>query len=241
VEKQSAPHFFEAIMIRATSAALLLFLLTLTGMTLWLGAEAHKLLVHLDGATTRAEGIETKANATLMNLDKGTAVWAASAKDQAKAITDLATDAHGTLSQVNAVIFSLDDSAHSLNNDLTALHKTTDAATSLTVALTQDAQTANVTIAAAQPVLQGFTRDSEDLDALLKDNAIHQTLDNVSRLSGNTADTMENVTGITADIHKETTELVRPRTRKEKIVGYLPTALKLGMIAGCIATGTTCP
>jgi len=91
-------------MIRATSAALLLFLLALIGMTLWIGMAVHGLIMHLDGAVTRAEAIETKANATLVNLDKGTAVWAASAKDQAGAVQELAKDAHGTLSQANTAL-----------------------------------------------------------------------------------------------------------------------------------------
>src|SRR5579859_7693219 len=111
-------------MIRATSAALLLFLLAATGVLLWCGVAAHNALVHLDGAILRAEGIETKANATLINLDKGTAVWAASAKDQAGAIQDLATDAHGTLSQANTALTGVSGVAQHVQG-------TADAATSL--------------------------------------------------------------------------------------------------------------
>jgi uncharacterized phage infection (PIP) family protein YhgE len=201
-------------MIRATSAALLLFLLALTGMTVWLGYDAHKLLTGLDaklngasGVLMRIEGVESKANATLVNLDKGTATWAASAKDQAAAITDLTTDAHGTLSEVNRTVESLHGSADALHAELESLHKTTDQATQLAAALTNDAQTANQTIAAAQPVLAGFTRDADDLHALLKDEAIHRTL-------AGAAATLDNANAILADgrkvADKAATDFLKP-------------------------------
>lgn len=189
-------------MIRATQIALLAFLMAATGGVLFLGYDAHRLLSGADarlngttGVLMRMEGVETKANATLVNLDKGTAVWAASAKTQAEAVTDLATDAHGTLSELNGVAESLHGSADSLHAELDSLHKTTDQTTALAAALTTDAQTANTTIAAAQPVLAGFARDSDDLDALLKDQAIHQTLTSA-------AATLDNANGILADGRK---------------------------------------
>jgi ABC-type transporter Mla subunit MlaD len=211
-------------MIRATSAALFIFLVSLTGVVLWLGYDAHKLLTGLDlklngasGVLMRVEGVESKANATLVNLDKGTAAWAASAKDQAAAITDLATDTHGTLSEVNSTVESLHGSADSLHTELDSLHKTTDQATALAAALTSDAETANTTIAAAQPVLAGFARDSEDLDALLKDQAIHQTLTAA-------AATLDNASGILADgrkvADKAAADFLKPVPWYEKPVKY---------------------
>src|SRR5579859_2432563 len=163
-------------MIRATSAALLLFLLAATGVLLWCGVAAHNALVHLDGAILRAEGIETKANATLINLDKGTAVWAASAKDQAGAIQDLATDAHGTLSQANNALGSLHESADALHENLSAMHKTVDAATDLTVALTTDAQTMNQTIARAGPLLDASTLAVQHFDSLVTSPDLSQVM-----------------------------------------------------------------
>ena len=204
-------------MIRASQVALLAFLIAATLAVAaigWAGYDAHLLLSGLNqtvnaktGILARAEGLETKANATLINLDKGTAVWAASAKDQAGAVRDLATDAHGTLSEVNGVALSLHGSADALHTELDSLHKTTDQTTALAAALTADAETANQTIAAAQPVLAGFTRDSDDLDALLKDNAIHQTFTSA-------AATLDNANGILADgrkvADKATADFLKP-------------------------------
>jgi hypothetical protein len=175
-------------MIRATSAALFLFLVTLTGVTIWLGTAAHKLLVHLDGVATRAEGIETKANATLMNLDKGTATWAASAMAQTQAITDLATDAHGMISQANTALESIPPVAQSLV-------KTADAGTATLTEATDTIKVGKRTIASFRPVAEGLERNSDDLDAILRDNAIHQTFTSA-------AATLDNANGILADGRK---------------------------------------
>lgn len=128
---------------------------------------------------------------------------------------------------VIAAMDNLNQTAHSLS-------KTSDAATELTVALTSDAQTANQTIAAAQPVLASFQRSGDDLDSLLRSKAIYDTLDS-------TAATSEHIAGITGDLKIETDALVRPKTRKEKVLTWLPAGAKLGLIAACIATGTACP
>jgi hypothetical protein len=194
-------------MIRATQLALLLFLLTLTGVVLWLGFAAHGLLVHLDGVALRAQGIETKANATLINLDKGTAIWAASAKDQAGAVQDLATDAHGTLSQANLAIQSLNQSAQTLNGDLAALHTTADTATGVLAEATETLKVGKRTVARATPILEASEQAVDDLDALLKDEAIHKVLTS-------TAETSANFAGVSHDFKlvadKETADWLRP-------------------------------
>lgn len=79
--------------------------------------------------------------------------------------------------------------------ELTAhLSKTADAATDLTQGLTADTRTLDSTLSATQPILASLSRDSDDLDALLKDGAIHQTLNN---LQGMTASS----NSILADAH----------------------------------------
>jgi len=52
------------------------------------------------------------------------------------------------------------------------------------VALTADAQTANRTIAAAQPLFASYTRSGDDLDALLKRKAVTDLLDNLTGITG---------------------------------------------------------
>jgi hypothetical protein len=177
-------------MIRATSAALLLFLLAATGAVCWLAYDAHLLLRHLDGVAVRAEGIETKANATLINLDKGTAVWAASAKSQAGAVEDLATDAHGTLSQANTALAGVSGVAQHVQG-------TADAATSLLASAQQATDqvpttlaTMNQTIGDFQPVLSALARSADsankaviDFDALVNSPDLSHALSHVEGMT----------------------------------------------------------
>src|ERR1700761_2541244 len=103
------------------AASVAAFFLSLTALT-WL--YGPRLLLHADGAITRFEGVESKINATATNLDKATAAWSESAKSQADAVTDLVTDAHGTLSEIDGSLVVVRD-------DAGAIHATADAATAL--------------------------------------------------------------------------------------------------------------
>ena len=215
-------------MIRTTSAALLLLLLTVTGVVAWLGFEAHRVLVHLDGAIVRGEAIETKANATLINLDKGTATWAASAKEQTQAITELATDAHGTLSEADRALQGINPVTSALTDEVGALHKTTDAATTGVQALTTTIQTADHVITNLQAPIDGFTQDAADLDALLKDNAIHRTLEA-------TATTSEQIAGVSTDLRKvtdkATADYLTPKPWYTKMGRFASDAFDYGALA----------
>ena len=84
---------------------------------------------------------------------------------------------------------------------------------------------------AAMDSLKG---DADSLNAILKDQAITTTAQNIAGMTahGN---------AILADAQKETDSLVAPKTTAQKIFGWLPTGLKLGAIAACLATGTPCP
>ena len=180
----------------------------------WVVWSARSVPLHVNGVLTRAEGVESKMNATATNLDKATAAWAASAKGQADAVEDLTKDAHGTLSEVNQLADGLHGSADALHGELDSLHKTTDQATALATALTSDASTMNQTIAAAQPVLAALARDADsanktviDFDALVGSPDLSQAL---SHVNGMTA----SGDGILADAKKvadkETADWLKP-------------------------------
>ena len=182
-------------------------LLTVAVCAVFATRSLDRVLKHVDGAVVRAEGIETKLNATLINLDKGTATWAAASKEQTAAIQDLATDAHGMISQANLALESIPPVSQFAVDELKALYKTTDAATGLTMALTGDATEAKTTIAAAQPLLASYTQSGNDLDALLKDHAVRDTITDVEF-------TTQNLAGVTNDLRrvadKETEEFLKP-------------------------------
>jgi ABC-type transporter Mla subunit MlaD len=87
------------------------------------------------------------------------------------------------------------------------VNKTVDAATGTLTAATDTLGEGKRTIAAAQPLLEAYTRSGEDLDALLKDRAIHETLDNVRAVT-------QNAEGVTFDLRqaadKATADYLRP-------------------------------
>ena len=178
-----------------------------SGLLFW---DAHVFLTHLDtrvngttGLIMRAEGVESKANATLVNIDNGTKVWAGAAKAQSDAVLDLVTDAHGTLSGANAALFTINDSAHTLNDDLGALQGTISGASDLTEQADADLRTLNGSFAALTPLLGHSDAAVSDLDALLKDESLHQTLVNVDLTTASLA-------GVTGDFQKRFHAILYP-------------------------------
>jgi hypothetical protein len=76
--------------------------------------------------------------------------------------------------------------------------------------------------------------DAKDLDADLKDPAMHDAAANLA-----TAEATSN--GILLDVKKETDQMVAPKTRKQKVMSWMPAGIKMGAVAACLATGTPCP
>ena len=56
-------------------------LLTVAACAVFTTAKLNTVMYNLDGAIARLEGVESKANATLVNLDAYTKTWAAASKD----------------------------------------------------------------------------------------------------------------------------------------------------------------
>lgn len=174
-------------MIRALQIAGLALLIACTGVVLWLGAAAHRVLVHLDGATVRLEGVESKANATLINLDKGSAIWASSAQSEAKDVSDTMLQVRGTLSGAQ-------DAFESIPPAVGAIKGTADAGTSL---LASAQKTTDVLPTAIQHIRADFDatqepvseigQDAADFDALLKQKSLSDTLDSIAQTSHHAA------------------------------------------------------
>ena len=99
-----------------------------------------------------------------------------------------------------------------------------------------DLVTADGTIAAAQPVLVNLAATESDLDAAVNENRkeVSATLANVNLLAANTA-------GVMADVKVETDQMVKPKTKAQRIFSYAPVTLKLAAEVACLTTGTPCP
>jgi CHASE3 domain sensor protein len=66
----------------------------------------------------------------------------------------------------------------------------------------------------------------------------HQALlDNLQRLSANSADTMDNVKGITADIRVQTKALNEPKTKTQKFLQWMPPLVRTAITVGCATMG----
>lgn len=70
---------------------------------------------------------------------------------------------------------------------------------------------------------------------LLKSHVL--LLDNMQRLAGNTADTVDEVHGVVKDIHVQTTKMNQPKTRQQKILEWMPVIVKGAISTACMATG----
>lgn len=88
------------------------------------------------------------------------------------------------------------------NSVLDSSKLTLDAATGTLHSASETLAEGKRTIAAAQPVLEAFTQDATDLDALLKDHAIHDTLDNTATITGNMAGVSHNLDLISGHLEK---------------------------------------
>jgi hypothetical protein len=211
----------QRIAVTASALSVAVFFTVLT-------SRLPRLLLHADGALTRFEVVESKANATLTNLDNGTKVWASSAKAQVGIVEDLATDAHGTLAGANAALYTINDSAHTLNDNLAALHETEDAATALLRSTTIDVDYLGKPIQGLNGLVLNANDAADQVNQLLKRRAVEQTLDH---LAGITA----HLDGISADgqavTDKLTTDFLAPKPWYRKAGRFASDAFDYGALA----------
>jgi chromosome segregation ATPase len=154
------------------------------------------------GILARAEGIEQKTFATLKNIDDLTGQlndaagdWSDASKQESQNILGITKHADNTLSGVDDTIGTASDQIAQLEPILR------DADTAVKQVNT-DLQTANTTIASAQPLIDQSKVAVTDLDKILKDKAVGETMANVNRLTLASANTMEQWDGISTNFNK---------------------------------------
>jgi len=134
-------------------------------------------VTHLNGTLTRAEEVESKLYATAGNLDKATATWAASSKDQAAAVTALTADAHQTLvetrdaiAQADTTLATVDAQAKHLGPAIDSIQASFDAATPAVKQINQDVADLDTTIKATSALTGAATARIDDphIDDLVK-------------------------------------------------------------------------
>ncbi len=164
---------------------------------------------------------------TLANIDK-----------LAVKVGDLAVTSQRQEAQVGLLVtataHNLDTVGDSVKQVAGSLSGTATAATGLLDQGQADLVTANRAIADLRPLLNHSDAAVTDLDALIENQAITATLVNFQNMT-------EQGAGILGDVRQETDEMVKPKSRGQRIYGYAPTTLKLGAEVTCIAFHIPCP
>lgn len=188
-------------MVKAISIALIALLITLTGCAICATWEWHLTNQSTRASLNAAPAIVQEAGQTLAAINQpcGLSKPCGTIATLNKAITKVGDavvttqlEERSTLPHVTAAMDTLNqagsklgNTANALTDELGALHKTTDAATGLTVALTGDAGAVKDMIEDAQPLLEAYTKTGTDLDGILKDNAtqFHESLVHLDSMS----------------------------------------------------------
>ena len=181
----------QRLSLAAAGISVAAFFASLT-VLLW---QQPNLLLHVDGTLTRTEAVLSKARATLDNLDKGTKVWADSAKGQAAAIEDTATQARGTLYAAQETLTGLQTTSVKLNGTADALTGLLHAGTGTVTQAQADLVTLNDSLAATKPLIQHSDLAVQHFDALVSSKDLADALTNVQV-------TTQNIAGVTADARK---------------------------------------
>src|SRR6266568_5040029 len=190
-----------------------LFLLACT-FIVW---QAGKRINSPTGILARLEGLESKANATLVNLDGMTANlnqasrdWSASSKQQSQNILDLTKHFSVTLSGVDMAVADARGTLGVANAQLSLIGPILRDADTSVRSIAPLLESAKRTADAVQPSLESLRKTIADMDVLINNPYIPQTIKNTSDVTSATATTMQHVSGIARDAQIKADQLIAP-------------------------------
>lgn len=171
-------------------------------LTILLWIYAPPILRHADGVLTRAEGVESKINATATNLDKASKQWADSERAISGDVADTMLQARGTLSGAQEAFASIPPVAQHLQG-------TADAGTALLASAKQSTDALPPLIGSAKDAIEDteltlstYSNAGDDLDAFLKSQSVTST-------AANLAETTAHAAAITGDAQKVSDKLTK--------------------------------
>jgi methyl-accepting chemotaxis protein len=184
----------------------------------------------LDGLSTTI----TSVNNTLTQINKscapGPCGTLANVNKTIVKIGDIAVTTQRQVAQTNTLIVA---TANSLSSVSSHVNKVADQATT-------DLATTNEIIAGLKPIEQHTDEAVENVNDILKDNAIHQTIDNLGTFTASLTGTTQNIQGITGDGKRVaddlTTKYFTPQPLWKKILTNSESGVKLGTELGCLFT-----
>lgn len=245
-------------MIRALQVALLVLVIALTGavgFACW-GIYATVAMAR-DTLTALNENATAIADHAVMVLDQGMYSIDQVASEAVRTSSNLnrpckgkaGPDACGVLAQLNKTVIKAGDAVVTTQvEERNAVEATVSASKAMSRAATSiagTAQAATITLdelsdreTGITPTLGAYRDAGVSLNVLLKQKAITETFDNVDRLTAASAGTMENLEGITKDAKIETDAMVAPKTKKQKVLEFVPPTFKLGITLMCFISKT---
>lgn len=186
-------------------------------MLWWVAFEMRAVPARVDGVLMRAEGVESKINASAVNLDAATKAWAGSASEQARSIDGLVKDARGTLTETSAAVTELRGAVITANAQLTHVAPVLDQARVTIAGVGEQAQALGE---AAKPVLEGAAKTEADVDAFVTAPELRATMVNVEQTSVNVRITSGNFAAMTTDSRDWMHTKLYPTKRKGFVSGF---------------------
>jgi hypothetical protein len=187
-------------------------------------------LAAMNQSIARLNPVITNANTAFKNLADATGDWSDSSKAQAR-------DVRALLSAGGRTLDAVTEDAHAGKAAIQSGQKAADGLTETFAQVNDKDVGVKATLAKVNGQLDALKayEDSPEVQAELIDFAF--TLKEVKRFTSNSADSMENVKGITADIHTETTKMTQPKTKEQKIMEWAPVAVKGTISVLCVVFG----
>ena len=181
-----------------------------------------KLCLHADGTLTRFEVVESKAYATLANLDTASKVWSDSSKAQASAVTSLAQNANGA---VQAVQGAADEAKGALG----AIQAQTNALGTVLADSRIAIQSINTDLITMDQDEKLLSNILDDADSQVKSSSVkvQSTLTAVQSLSEQSALTMQDVRKVSDHVEQS---IDNPK-KTPWILKLLPATARLGVQA----------
>lgn len=182
-------RFFRAVLLRAAANWLSPSGFLLTTLTILLWSAGPRILLHVNEILVRGEGVETKINATAINLDRATNTWAQASKAQAQSVQGLVDKAQNSLNQIPGTIASVNAAVTTINAQVQHVGPLLDSTKAVTDSIPPAITRLDSDLEAIRAPIDNFGNTVNDIDAQIKSPAVTGTLSNLQAISGNAAQT----------------------------------------------------
>jgi len=155
----------------------------MVSLTILLWSAGPKMLLHINYILVRAEGVETKVNASMINLDKATGTWANASTEQAQSLQTFTNKASGTLDQLNSEISSFRKTTDDLDTAVGGIRPLLDSTTEVADSLPTAVKSIQDTTAELKPTLQNSATLLASINTQINDPHVKALVANLDKMS----------------------------------------------------------